>query len=128
MISFVTISHQMTYKSIYFVFSVILTMADINEYRLVRDLLRNYDKRIRPSLNASHALNVTFGFSLSQIIDVVSGLYCFPATSAYLKTIVLLIKENHKLRKICFEFLIWLCIRNQPESYIVFFYEFRFEK
>ncbi|WAQ93767.1 ACH10-like protein [Mya arenaria] len=45
-------------------------LADVNEYRLVRDLLRSYDKRIRPSLNASQALNVTFGFSLSQIIDV----------------------------------------------------------
>jgi len=46
-------------------------LADVNEYRLVRDLLRSYDKRIRPSLNASISLNVTFGFSLSQIIDVV---------------------------------------------------------
>ena len=49
------------------------SLADVNEYRLVRDLLRSYDKRIRPSLNASHPLNVTFGFSLSQIIDVVSN-------------------------------------------------------
>ncbi|XP_052785669.1 neuronal acetylcholine receptor subunit alpha-10-like [Mya arenaria] len=50
--------------------SVTGVLADVNEYRLVRDLLRSYDKRIRPSLNASQALNVTFGFSLSQIIDV----------------------------------------------------------
>ena len=63
--------------------SAVLTMADINEYRLVRDLLRNYDKRIRPSLNASHAINVTFGFSLSQIIDVVSGFLCFPAMYSF---------------------------------------------
>ncbi|XP_045170379.1 neuronal acetylcholine receptor subunit alpha-10-like [Mercenaria mercenaria] len=49
---------------------VATTLADVNEYRLIRDLLRSYDKRIRPSLNASTPLNVTFGFSLSQIIDV----------------------------------------------------------
>jgi len=41
------------------------------EYRLIRDLLRNYDHRIRPSLNASEPLNVTFGLALAQIIDVV---------------------------------------------------------
>lgn len=46
--------------------------TDDTEYRLIRDLLRNYDNRIRPSLNASEALNVTFGLALAQIIDVVS--------------------------------------------------------
>ena len=45
--------------------------ADEVEYRLIRDLLRNYDYRIRPSLNASEPLNVTFGLALAQIIDVV---------------------------------------------------------
>ena len=45
--------------------------ADEVEYRLIRDLLRNYDHRIRPSLNASEPLNVTFGLALAQIIDVV---------------------------------------------------------
>ena len=54
--------------------SVDVAVADQNEYRLVRDLLKGYDKRIRPSLNASHALNVTFGVALAQIIDVVSCL------------------------------------------------------
>jgi len=44
------------------------------EYRLIRDLLRNYDHRIRPSLNASEPLNVTFGLALAQIIDVVRTL------------------------------------------------------
>ena len=53
------------------IFLVLLTEADDNEHRLVRDLMRTYDKRIRPSKNASHALNVTFGLALSQIIDVV---------------------------------------------------------
>ena len=51
-----------------------MTKADEHEYRLVRDLMRNYDPRIRPSLNASIPLNVTFGLALAQIIDVVSGL------------------------------------------------------
>ncbi|XP_064647845.1 neuronal acetylcholine receptor subunit alpha-10-like isoform X5 [Lineus longissimus] len=47
-----------------------LTFADDNEYRLIHDLLRNYDKRIRPSRNATEPMNVTFGLALSQIIDV----------------------------------------------------------
>ena len=46
--------------------------SDDVEYKLIRDLLRNYDSRIRPSMNASEALNVTFGLALAQIIDVVS--------------------------------------------------------
>jgi len=38
----------------------------------MEDLLRGYDPRIRPSVNSSEPLNVTFGLALSQIIDVVS--------------------------------------------------------
>lgn len=49
-----------------------MTYGDPNEYRLVRDLMKSYDKRIRPSFNHSDPLNVTFGFSLAQIIDVAS--------------------------------------------------------
>lgn len=45
--------------------------ADDVEYRLMSDLLRNYDRRVRPSLNSSEPLNVTFGLALAQIIDVV---------------------------------------------------------
>ena len=37
--------------------------------------MRNYDPRIRPSVNSSNALNVTFGLALAQIIDVVSLTY-----------------------------------------------------
>ena len=37
----------------------------------MRDLLQNYNRRVRPSLNASEPLNVTFGLALAQIIDVV---------------------------------------------------------
>lgn len=46
--------------------------GDDYEYQLIEDLLRGYDLRIRPSINSSEALNVTFGLALSQIIDVVS--------------------------------------------------------
>ena len=42
------------------------------ETRLIRALLGAYDPRVRPSLNASEPLNVTFGLALAQIIDVVS--------------------------------------------------------
>ena len=59
----------------------VMVQADENEYRLVRDLMRNYDPRIRPSRNSSESLNVTFGLALAQIIDVVSEkkvrLFCF---------------------------------------------------
>jgi len=50
---------------------LVIVGADDTEYRLMRDLLRNYDRRVRPSLNASEPLNVTFGLALAQIIDVV---------------------------------------------------------
>jgi len=46
--------------------------GDEYEYQLMEDLLRGYDPRIRPSVNSSEPLNVTFGLALSQIIDVVS--------------------------------------------------------
>ena len=52
--------------------SVVVVVADDHEYNLVRDLMRNYDMRIRPSRNSSESLNVTFGLALAQIIDVVS--------------------------------------------------------
>ncbi|XP_070212655.1 neuronal acetylcholine receptor subunit alpha-10-like [Littorina saxatilis] len=44
--------------------------CDENEYRLIRDLLVGYDKRVRPSRNYTESLNVTFGLALAQIIDV----------------------------------------------------------
>lgn len=49
--------------------------ADKTEYKLTQYLLANYDSAVRPSVNASEALNVTFGLALTQIIDVVSLLY-----------------------------------------------------
>lgn len=42
--------------------------------------MRTYDKRIRPSKNASQALNVTFGLALSQIIDVVCFVFVIVIT------------------------------------------------
>ncbi|RUS74599.1 hypothetical protein EGW08_017641 [Elysia chlorotica] len=50
--------------------AVVMTAGDPNEYRLVRDLMKGYDMRIRPSINYTDALNVTFGLALAQIIDV----------------------------------------------------------
>jgi len=59
---------------------LVMVGADDTEYRLMRDLLRNYDRRVRPSLNASEPLNVTFGLALAQIIDVVRvRLHCSAA-------------------------------------------------
>jgi len=49
-----------------------VSFGDDFEYQLMRDILRTYDPRIRPSLNSTIALNVTFGLALAQIIDVVS--------------------------------------------------------
>lgn len=57
--------------SVTFLLTVDLVSTDESEYRLIQDLMRNYDPRIRPSINASESLNVTFGLALAQIIDVV---------------------------------------------------------
>lgn len=42
------------------------------EERLFNHLFENYNPRLRPVLKKSEAVNVTFGISLHQIIDVVS--------------------------------------------------------
>lgn len=54
-----------------------LVHADLNEKKLIKDLFLEYDKRLRPSVNATYPpLNVTFGLALAQLIDVVrSNLY-----------------------------------------------------
>ncbi|XP_064614604.1 neuronal acetylcholine receptor subunit alpha-10-like [Liolophura sinensis] len=46
------------------------SQGDIHEYKLIRDLMKGYQKQVKPSRNHSDALNVTFGLALSQIIDV----------------------------------------------------------
>ena len=48
-----------------------LAKANEHEQRLVRDLMRSYDIRIRPYRNIVEPLNVTFGLALGQIIDLV---------------------------------------------------------
>ena len=63
--------------------------GDEHEYKLIRDLLRNYDPRLRPLANASHPLNVTFGVALSQIIDVVSNIHRLSLLKLTIKLITL---------------------------------------
>jgi len=91
----VHVHYNALYKSTFYLLTYLLTYllqqlvviggSDEVEYRLIRDLLRNYDHRIRPSLNASEPLNVTFGLALAQIIDVVRiSLTCFYSAAALL--------------------------------------------
>lgn len=42
-----------------------------DEYRLVRDLMKSYNKQVRPSLYNNQPLNVSYGVALAQIIDLV---------------------------------------------------------
>ena len=49
-----------------------LTEADKYEKDLIKHLMKDYDRRVRPSRNASHSISVTFGVALAQLIDVVS--------------------------------------------------------
>jgi ABC-type antimicrobial peptide transport system permease subunit len=48
-----------------------ISKADNWEYKLVHKLLDGYDSSIRPSLHHNITLNITFGLSLAQLIDVV---------------------------------------------------------
>ncbi|BFZ01344.1 hypothetical protein BsWGS_04383 [Bradybaena similaris] len=41
-----------------------------DEYRLVRDLMKSYNKQVRPSLYNNEPLNVTYSVALAQIIDL----------------------------------------------------------
>ena len=44
---------------------------DDDEQRLLSYLFTNHDPRLRPVINKSQVVTVTFGISLHQIIDVV---------------------------------------------------------
>jgi hypothetical protein len=44
-------------------------------YDLIHTILKDYDYSIRPSLTHNSTLNVTFGFALIQLIDVVSQIF-----------------------------------------------------
>ena len=45
-------------------------LCDDWEYKLVKDILKDYEPSIRPSINHRSTLNVTFGLALAQLIDV----------------------------------------------------------
>lgn len=49
----------------------LMTAADENEFRLIRDVMSRYDKRIRPSVNHTLPTTINFSVALAQIIDVV---------------------------------------------------------
>uniref|UniRef100_A0A182TTF4 Neurotransmitter-gated ion-channel ligand-binding domain-containing protein n=1 Tax=Anopheles melas TaxID=34690 RepID=A0A182TTF4_9DIPT len=51
-----------------------LCMAGYNEKRLLHDLLDSYNILERPVVNESDPLQLSFGLTLMQIIDVVSSL------------------------------------------------------
>ena len=55
---------------VYFVVGVMLP----DEQRLVNELFNksNYDNTVRPVMNASYSVEVKFGFTLIQIMDMVS--------------------------------------------------------
>ena len=47
------------------------------QYKLIRDILKDYDNSIRPSIRHNATLNATFGLALTQILEVVSQiLFC----------------------------------------------------
>lgn len=52
-------------------------LAGYNEKRLLHDLLDTYNTLERPVLNESDPLQLSFGLTLMQIIDVVSTIYIF---------------------------------------------------
>lgn len=49
-----------------------ITLELPDEQRLLMKLLKNYDSNVRPAMNSSVSVEVTFGFSLIQIMDMVS--------------------------------------------------------
>lgn len=51
--------------------------AGYNEKRLLHDLLDSYNTLERPVVNESDPLQLSFGLTLMQIIDVVSQLCLF---------------------------------------------------
>ena len=59
----------------------------MHERRLLNDLLANYNKLERPVINESEAVQLSFGLTLQQIIDVVSILLC--SNPGLMKNIVL---------------------------------------
>lgn len=58
-------------KTLFFLLCFSYSAADLAEYRLYNDLMRQYSPLERPVANFSDKLTVTFGMSLQQIVDVV---------------------------------------------------------
>ena len=52
-----------------------------DEQRLIWRLLRNYDPAARPVYNASHTVTVKFGYTLTQIADMVRHRYVIARTT-----------------------------------------------
>ena len=64
---------RMIITVIYFSFLVVSTVKrETEEFRLLRNLFKDYDKEVRPVYNTSDVVNVNFSLSLIQIISVVS--------------------------------------------------------
>uniref|UniRef100_A0A1I7Y6D2 Uncharacterized protein n=1 Tax=Steinernema glaseri TaxID=37863 RepID=A0A1I7Y6D2_9BILA len=59
-------------------------MADGTEEQLYRTLLDplRYEKDVRPTLHHSMPTNVTFGFLLNQIVEMVRSLFALPRPHA----------------------------------------------
>lgn len=68
------------YRELYLLFRILYVLwttvcfAGYNEKRLLHDLLDTYNTLERPVLNESDPLQLSFGLTLMQIIDVVSNI------------------------------------------------------
>ena len=58
------------YLLFFFVLSTV--KSETEEFRLLRNLFKDYDKEVRPVYNTSDVVNVNFSLSIIQIISVVS--------------------------------------------------------
>ncbi|CAF3221835.1 unnamed protein product [Rotaria socialis] len=65
---------MMNNYSIWFVMFILIANENIHASdlakKLYEDLMRNYDKRVRPAYNAMDVLNVAISLSVTQLIDV----------------------------------------------------------
>lgn len=62
---------QYSFIKFHMTYLILVAKLDEYEYKLINDLLRGYNLYARPSLHFEEPTNVTFGLSLSQLIDVV---------------------------------------------------------
>ena len=69
------LAYLITFKLFILFANNFMAKCDYWEYKLMNDLLDDYDSSIRPSVNHNTTLNVTFGLALAQIIDVVSFIF-----------------------------------------------------